>query len=67
MAMVSIFGKMALYTKVILSKDYEKGQVCGLIKEEISIKDLSKETRKMEKELLVGQMEIFIKANLLMI
>jgi len=67
MAMVSIYGKMDLYTKVILLKVYEKEQVCGLIKEEISIKDLSNEIRKMEKELLFGQTEIFTKANLLMI
>lgn len=67
MAMGSTYGKMGLYIKVISSKDYEKGQACGLIKKEISIKDPSKETRKTEKELLIGQMEIFIKANLLMI
>ena len=67
MAMGSIYGKTSLYIKVISSKDYEKGQACGLIKKEISIKDLSKETRKTEKELLIGQTEIFTKASLLMI
>lgn len=60
----NIIGKMALYTKESLLKDWEKVKVYGKDLMVIFLKDLFSKIKKMERVFSNGQMVMYTKDNL---